>query len=363
MNKSLLNRLVVIIPAYNPDQKLLQVLINLQNKGFSNIILVDDGSKAETQDILDKASELLKESGGVLLRHHVNLGQGRAYKTAFNYYLGNYPDSIGVIQCDADGQHHIEDICKCAELLLQYPTDFVLGARNFNEKGIPFRSRFGNKCTNFIFHFFCGIKIKDTQTGLKGIPRELIKYLIETPGERFEYATSVLLEVKKRSYYIRQFDIQTIYINENESSHFNPVLDSIRIYSLLLKYTFSSLSAFIVDIFLFALFINLFSGVLPKLYIIVSNYCAKLFSCTYSFFINKKFVFEKKGNFAGTVTKFIFLCIIQSSISSILINGLHDLLQWNSTLLKIIVDTLLFFVSFQVQQKWIFKQEIEKNVD
>ena len=100
--------------------------------------------------------------------------------------------------------------------------------------------------------------LKDTQTGLKGIPKSFIPKLLETPGERFEYASSCLLEIKKQGLEILQFPIKTIYINGNETSHFNPLLDSIRIYSLILKYLISSLSAFIVDIVAFSLFLAIF---------------------------------------------------------------------------------------------------------
>lgn len=357
MRKNLnLNKLVVIIPAYNPDEKLLHTLKSLKETGFSNIIIVNDGSKDSCKNIFEQAEEIIADNG-VILKHSVNLGQGRAYKTAFNYYLEYYKDSIGVIQCDADGQHHIEDVYRCAELLLDNPNCFVLGERNFDAAGIPFRSRFGNKCTSFVFKVFCGLNINDTQTGLKGIPRSAIRFLIETTGERFEYATSVLLEIKKRGIQIIRFDIKTIYINENESSHFNPILDSIRIYSVLLKYIMASLSAFVIDIVVFSVFINLYKNIFAGGYIVAANYTAKLISCTYSFFINKNLVFANKGKATRPMLKFVLLCIIQATLSSVFVNGIYSTLHWNETLIKIIVDTLLFFVSFEVQQHWVFKQK------
>lgn len=361
----LYNKVVVIIPAYNPDSKLLDLLKALQGEGFRKVILVNDGSREESLPIFEKAEEILQNSfdGGVLLKHSVNLGQGRAYKTALNYYLEHFGDTVGVIQCDADGQHHIEDVCRCAQLLLDNPNEFILGVRDFNGKGIPFRSRFGNKCTSFVFNLFCGIKVKDTQTGLKGIPKALARYLIETPGERYEYATSVLLEVKKRDFVIRQFDIQTIYIDGNESSHFNPIVDSIKIYSVLLKYIFASLSAFIIDIVLFAFFVSILKPVLAETYILAANYSAKLFSCAYSFLINKKLVFDNRDKSASVPVKFILLCIVQASLSSVLVSSLYFLLQWSETLIKVIVDTVLFFVSFQVQQRWVFGRKGVGNAD
>lgn len=354
-----LEKIVVIIPALNPDEKLLRILSQLIGSGYKKIILVNDGSKKEQEYIFEEALKMGEERGASLdiLKHNVNLGQGRAYKTAFNFLLGKYSDSAGIIQCDADGQHHIEDILECTRLLLERKNEFILGVRDFNSPNVPFRSRFGNKCTSMVLNIFCGIRVKDTQTGLKGIPYFLIPYLVETPGERFEYATSVLLEVKKRDVAITQFDIQTIYINGNESSHFNPLLDSIRIYSLLLRYILSSLSAFIIDITLFALFVQIFRPMISQNYILAATYLAKCFSCTYTFFVNKRLVFSSKGKFFSTAWKFVLLCILQATASSLLVNYFFGILGWNEILVKIIVDTFLFFISFIVQKEAVFSKD------
>ncbi len=354
-----LDKVVVIIPALNPDEKLLKTLSQLMNAGYEKIILVNDGSRKEQEYIFEEALKMGTERGIALdvLKHSVNLGQGRAYKTAFNFYLGKYSEAAGVIQCDADGQHHIDDILECTRLFLERENEFILGVRDFDSPNVPFRSRFGNKCTSVVLNVFCGINVRDTQTGLKGIPSVLIPYLMETPGERFEYATSVLLEVKKREIPITQFNIQTIYINGNESSHFNPLLDSIRIYSLLLCYVLSSVSAFVIDIVLFALFVRIFSPVIRENYILVATYLAKCFSCTYTFFINKRLVFCSNGKFISTGWKFVLLCILQATASSLLVKYFFSVLQWNEIIVKIIVDTLLFFVSFVVQQKWVFAKK------
>ena len=293
--------------------------------------------------------------GGVLLKHSVNLGQGRAYKTAFNYYLQEYKDAIGALQCDSDGQHAAEDVLRCAELMLKYKDELILGVRNFNLPEIPFRSRFGNKCTNMVFRLFCGMKLSDTQTGLKGIPTSLIPYLMEASGERYEYCSSVLLEAKKRNYTIREFPIQTVYIDDNASSHFNPFLDSIRIYSFLFKYMLSSLSAFIVDIIMFSIFLNVYNLARVSAPIVFATYSAKVISCTYSYFINKRFVFANNDDLIKTSIKFIVLCIVQASLSALLVSKLCGYLGWYEVLVKIIVDTILFFVSFKVQQNWVFR--------
>lgn len=353
-----MNDVVIVIPAYNPDIKFIRFLEELSTHGYKKIIVVDDGSREDTKHYFEKAAV---SYGCSIVRHSVNLGQGRAYKSAFNYYLNNfrgveyYTDTVGIIQCDCDGQHHIEDIDQCAELLCDNPDKFILGVRNFSDKSIPFRSRFGNRCTSLVFKLFCGLDLKDTQSGLKGIPAFFLPILMETPGERFEYASSVLLETKKQGMEILQFPIRTIYINNNESSHFNPLLDSVRIYSLILKYLMSSLSSFVVDIVLYSFFITFLRKFSDVYYIIIATYLAKMFSCTYGYIVNKKLVFDGKGRPVVTVAKFFLLCVAQSTCSGFITCGFVLMTHWNEVLCKILVDTALFFISFQIQNRWVFK--------
>lgn len=351
----MVNDCVLIIPAYNPKAEYLSFLTQLYENGYNQIIIVDDGSD-NSEDYFRGAEKL----DCTILTHSINLGQGRAYKTAFNYYLLNievgeiYENTLGVIQCDCDGQHHIEDINKCAALLRENPQKFILGVRSFSDKSVPFRSRFGNYCTSFVFSVFCGLKVKDTQTGLKGIPKSFIPTLMEAPGERFEYASSCLLETRKMGIEILQFPIKTIYINDNESSHFNPLIDSVRIYSLILKFLISSLSSFVLDIALFSLFISMLDTLFPNGYIVLSTYLAKVFSCTYGYFVNKKMVFRDTGRSIVTAIKFFSLCVAQSTCSGFLTNAFVARTGWYEVLCKIIVDTVLFFVSFQIQNKMVF---------
>ncbi len=350
------DKFVVIIPALNPDKKLLSTLTDLKEAGFHNLILVNDGSGAEYTPIFEEAKIIMEKA--VVLKHSVNLGQGRAYKTGFNYYLEQYPDSIGVLQCDADGQHHVDDVNKCAELLFSHPNEFILGVRNFDDKKIPFRSRFGNKCTEFVFKFLCGINIKDTQTGLKGIPREAVKYLMETPGERFEYATSVLLEIHKRNIPIRQFDIQTIYIGKNESSHFNPLVDSVRIYSTILKFSISSLITVGIDLFIFGIMVSVLQNTFEVTKtIFLSNAIAKVFSGIVNFVFNKRVVFASDNNDITEGIKYILLCIAHIFASSVLVSAILDWVGLPEVVIKMCVDLALFLIVYYIQRVWVFRKD------
>ena len=157
------DKVTILIPALNPDEKLVNLIHDLLENDFSNIIVVNDGSD-------DKHSKYFKqiEDNAVILKHAVNLGKGRALKTGINYYINNYSNNnIGIITLDADGQHKISDVNKIYTEMISNINSLILGVRNFNSKSIPFRSRFGNKITRYLFGFLTGIKIQDTQTRIK----------------------------------------------------------------------------------------------------------------------------------------------------------------------------------------------------
>ena len=128
---------------------------------------------------------------------------------------------------DGDNQHHVEDILACCEKLREKPDHVILGARDFSKREVPLRSRFGNVLTKGVFRFACGIRITDTQTGLRAIPARYLEAMTEIEGSRYEYETNMLLEMKARRIPFEEVPIRTIYLEENESSHFNPLKDSL----------------------------------------------------------------------------------------------------------------------------------------
>ena len=159
----------VIIPSYEPDQKLLDLCKSLYEAGIIQTIILDDGSGEAYREIFDQIAAVY---GFTILRHAVNLGKGRALKNAFNYVLEFFPDAMGVITADSDGQHRPDDIKKCMRALINHPDSLVLGCRKFKGGGeIPWKSRIGNEITRWFFRYLCGINLSDTQTGLRGMPQ------------------------------------------------------------------------------------------------------------------------------------------------------------------------------------------------
>ena len=348
------NTIPVVIPAYEPDEKLIALMDGLVAAGFAPLVVVNDGSEGEGYD---RIFEAVREKGAVVLSHAVNMGKGRALKTAFNYCLTEYPDMIGVITADSDGQHTPEDIRKCMDALSENADALVLGVRDFDESGIPARSVFGNKITSVVMKFLTGLSISDTQTGLRGIPSEFMRFLLTEKGERFEFETNMLMDARELGIIIKEVPIRTIYLEENRSSHFNPIKDSLRIYAIFLKFLFSSLSSSVVDIVFFGIFCSLFKNMPIAIgYIMLSTILARIISATYNFTINYKVVFKGKGSRGKAAVKYVALAICIMLLSGGLVSFFHGLIpNVPEFVVKIPVDTLLFLVSFFVQREVVYK--------
>ncbi len=355
------NSIPVVIPAYEPDEQLLKLCEALHEAGMEDVLLVDDGSGPEYRKFFDEAEEKYHCK---VLRHAVNQGKGRALKTAFNELLNRQEPVLGCITADSDGQHTPEDIRRCMQALEQHPQALVLGCREFTGDHVPFKSRFGNELTKKICSFLCGIKVSDTQTGLRGIPREFMRELISVQGERFEFETNMLIACKDRID-IHEIAIQTVYDSkEDHKTHFDPVKDSIRIYKIFgrmfFKYIVSSLSASLLDLLMFTLFCSLLRGHW-SIYVAVATVAARVISAAYNYMINYKLVFKSQENHTASAIKYVCLAASQMLLSALLVTlGVNLLIghvfspAFPEVGIKIVVDGVLFFLSYYIQRKYIF---------
>lgn len=345
-----LDKVSVIIPAYKPDEKLLHTLKELSKAGFTDILVVNDGSGEEFEDIFQEVKELPECT---LLEHSVNRGKGAALKTAFAFFLENRSDKSCVVTADADGQHMPRDIMAVANKALDCHR-LVLGVRNFSSEEVPARSKFGNGMTKGIFRLFFGMRIQDTQTGLRAIPGEYLEKLLKVGGDRYEYETNMLLWVNRERLSLEQVEITTVYLNENQSSHFRAVRDSIRVYGLILKYLFSSCAAAVIDASVFYVLRRWLFDTFPAAFI------ARAVSSLVNFLINARFVFGDRPG-PKTLVKYYILAVAQIGISTALVFGTEQLFgivsPAVSTVAKVVIDTVLFFVSFRIQHKWVFNNQ------
>ena len=346
-------KLPVVIPSYEPDEKLPKLLKELKTAGFENIVLVDDGSGEGYAHFFADARETY---GCQVLHHAVNQGKGRALKTAFNYCLQEFPGMPGVITADSDGQHSPACILACVDAMLMHPDALVLGCRCFEGEDVPARSEFGNKCTRVVMKYLTGITVSDTQTGLRGIPASFMEQLLKVKGERFEFETNMLLETKSRKIPIVEVPIRTIYIEENKTSHFNPIRDSVKIYMIFGKFLFSSLSSSVVDLALFSLFCFLLKDMQwgKITYVMAATVFARILSALYNYLLNLKVVFQSESPVKSTLPRYVLLAAVQMSLSAILVGKLYPLFGGAEVLVKIPVDVLLFFLSFVIQREFVY---------
>lgn len=345
---------VILIPALNPPESFCEYINELICAGFDRIIVVDDGSdqKKIFQDI--SCHPEVK-----VLTHERNFGKGKALRTGFDYYSRyvKKEEYCGIITADSDGQHLVEDVRKVQQCLAEEKGKLVLGVRNFNQENVPPKSRFGNKLTSLIFRIFLGLRISDTQTGLRGIPNSLVQACLNIGGDRFEYETSMLIEVGKTAG-TEEVEIHTVYYDQNQGTHFHPIKDSFRIYKILFgtffRYLFISLSSFLLDIMLFAVGTKI---IFQSFYFCIpaSTVLARIFSGIYNYIMNRNIVFKSKASYLLSGVSYLTLCIVQMAASAVFVSIIYSILQVDEVLVKIIVDTCLFFVSYQLQKHFIFR--------
>lgn len=357
-----LSKISVVLPSLDPDEKLTAVIDGLLEYGFSDIILVNDGSKPENLHYFTDAAAAHPEIH--LLHHEVNRGKGAALKNAFQYFLKNRPDALGVVTVDGDNQHHPADTRACCEHMLDTGR-ITLGCRDFTLDHVPARSRFGNHTTSLVFKVFCGITLSDTQTGLRAIPTAALLLLTEVAGDRFEYETNMLLAMKTNGLGFDEVKIRTVYIEENKSSHFHWLRDSWRIYKLILahffRYTLSSIASAAVDLIAYSVLTKVLSGSLAGLALTsAATVIARVISSLLNFFLNKKLVFESKVNTKTALLRYYALAVPQMAAQALLTDGVYSLFHIGEsmtglrTLIYAIVMIALYFISYTIQQRWVF---------
>ena len=344
----------VLIPAYNPDEKLLALLPKLKER-FSRIVIVDDGS-VTGREIFPQAEKYVEK----ILVHERNRGKGAALKTGFAY-IG---DSADVITADADGQHTPDDIAKVAEGLKSHRDGLVLGVRSFSGK-VPLRSRFGNWWTRWFFFMMTGLMVRDTQTGLRGIPAALLPRVAGIPGDRYEYEMAMLADAKNHPSRPLQIPIETVYIDSNATSHFNPLLDTIRIYRSLFQFCISSVLSFLIDngIFAAVMWVLTAKDTPRRDDVLVALVAARVVSSHFNYFYNRFVVFRRERatphrrhrSYYG----YIALVLAVGAASYALTEGCAALLDVRGvavTVVKIAADIALFVASYLVQKKLIFRR-------
>ena len=339
---------VVLIPSYKPDEKFLTLLnaLSAQDK-YAGLLVVDDGGGEAYRPIFERAKEI---PGVTVVSHAVNQGKGRALKTGINAAMNLYPGA-DIVTADADGQHTPEDIARVADALEQADgATIILGKRVFG-KGTPVKSFLGNTITRWVFALSTGTRVYDTQTGLRGLPSALLPDMLHIPGERYEYEMNVLLQAPREGAAFSEIEIRTVYENNNAGSHFHPVRDALLVFTRILSFAASSLICFGVDYGAYAVFMEI-RGLRPEF----AYVGARIVSSLLNFAINRNLVFRAhKGSVWKQFLGYYALVILVMTLGYFGVRLGTDLFNWNSYLVKILVDSLLSIVSFMGQRLMVFK--------
>ena len=353
----------VIIPSLEPRQSLLAYIGELKALGFTNIVLVDDGSGGAYSAIFEAAR---LEYGCQVITHPINLGKGAALKSAFAH-VAKIPNLVGVVTADADGQHSAIDVAKVADKLLENNSakhgSLILGTRTFSAKDIPWKSRFGNTLTSWLVRLLFGKFISDTQTGLRGIPASMLESQQAVRGDRFEYEMGALFSALTNKVPIIEIPIETIYPDgENRETHFRPLVDSARIYFVIfgqfMGFASSSLLSALVDIALFVFIIDtFFGGSSDPLSVITSVVLARVGSSLINFSLNKSFVFSSQEQKRRTLIRYYLLAVTILSLSAAGSAIMAQVLDGRVVWAKLLVDSVLFVLSYLIQRRWVFKIE------
>jgi glycosyltransferase involved in cell wall biosynthesis len=334
----------ILIPSYEPDERLVTLIEQLRVIGSFPIVVVDDGSGAAYRKLFSSVREL----GCTVITHSVNKGKGHALKSGFHYFQQK-GITDGIVCADSDGQHLPQDMMKIASSIQEYNQHIILGSRRFTGN-VPLRSRFGNAATRLVYSIATGKRLYDTQTGLRGYSANMLSWLCSIPGDRFEYEMNLLLEAPAAGFSFHEVPIDTIYLNHNESSHFRPIADSARIYAPFITFSASSLLSAAIDYLLLAL-IHLFSSSL-----LLAVLGARLASSIFNYTMNKNFVFSKgkRATIKRSMSKYFALVVVIFSLNFGLMFLFNERLGIPLLIAKLLTEASLFVFSYYAQRRFVY---------
>ena len=334
--------MVILVPAYEPDERLVALVRAIRDVDpWQPIVVVDDGSGAAYAPVFAACRRL----GADVIGHLPNRGKGFALRRGFAHVAERYP-GLHVVCADCDGQHTLADIARVARAVHEHPDGVVLGARQF-VGDVPAKSRFGNDLTRSVFGAVTGLRLQDTQTGLRGYPASLLPWLQRVHGDRFEYELRALLDAKRDGIALHEVPIETIYLDGNSSSHFRPVRDSVRVYVPFLRFGLSSLTAFALDATLFFVIMAM-SG-----WLLAAVVLARLVSGAVNYLANHHLVFRSGRSHAHSARRYVTLAASLLAANYALIAALTGL-GVGLVAAKFATEATLFVASYQIQRRVVF---------
>ncbi len=355
--------IAVVIPAYEPPLKFVDYLKDLIGGGANRVIVVNDGSESKYQNVFDKAKQI---NGVTVLEYDKNQGKGYALKHAFSYAKENLDPSSVIITADCDGQHSVKDVLRLASSASEIPSSLILGARDFSSPNVPSRSRFGNVNTRRMFNVLYGMKITDTQTGLRAFSYDMLDKMLSISGNRFEYEMNMLIVLYKQNVEFIEISIDTIYEEKPDDverrSHFKTISDSIKVWGVLLKnvngYLIGGILSAVIELAIYSLCVYLFfAGLIEQTNLLLSAISARILSSVVNYFFNCKIVFNGKGKSSIFRYYILWACLF---VSTTVITTYLNVFNIPPVLFKFIIDIILAIISYRLQTVWVFPHNKKK---
>lgn len=326
---------VVIIPAYNPDEKLQTLVKELKEQSFE-ILVVDDGSSAESK-------RCFAGLDAKVIENPKNLGKGEALKNGLAELPSLFPDADSFITADADGQHSVKDIVRVGEEL-KAGNDFVLSVRRLSRKS-PLKSRIGNALSRYFFALANNHYLPDNQSGLRGFHMKHREWMLSVPGKKYDWEMNVLLIAEKQGIRVRRVPIETIYFDNNEKSHFQPVMDTVRIYLRFFQTQIFTVISIVLNL-LIVLFHTIYFGY--RYFWITVFVCWGIYALLC--FVVERYTVFRHIRYTPGVRRLIF-SIFRYAIYSLICFAISILLKWPfiiAFLIAIVLTSLMEFYMLKV---------------
>lgn len=304
------------------------------------VVVINDGSNESYSEIWDSLTNITNVT---VVHQEKNQGKGSALKRGVEEMVAL--DVCAMVTADADGQHNAEDVL--AVLLRSARSgEVVLGVRELSGKVTPWKSRFGNAVTGLLFTALTKMRVKDTQTGMRGFPADVFSLLLSTEGEKYDYELNVLMALANtRS--IVEIPIETRYFNHNQGTYFRPVIDSALVYLIFVRYSLVALGISVLDFF--AIWLLSMQMNASNAFILVRLITVHLY-----FYLMKKRVFGRVGDTAYQLCKYYLLILFNISLSYWVFDGVYWAFESGFVFSYFVAGLAMFVFNFYVTQKLIF---------
>jgi glycosyltransferase involved in cell wall biosynthesis len=344
---------IIIFPAYQPGQSLIKLIDELAIDPQQKMILVDDGSIGKAQEIFAVIAN--RHYQVEILRHAVNLGKGQALKTGFNHFLVHYAQNCpGVVTADADGQHIKDDIMRVSEALQNHPQALCVGCHALTSE-MPLRRHFINRLTIHIFKVVTGVSLKDTQSGLRGIPTGFLSELLYSTDTGIEFELDMLVRASKSGFQFLEIPIQTIRTADNLGKKYIYFRDSFKIYFVFMRFSMLSLVTAVLDYLVFVLAFwyshNLLLGIV----------FGRIMAGAFQFSMGKFWVFKSANKLISEAVKYAVLVTGLMVLSYGLMTPLVIYLNLTPYLSKLLAEGGIFLLSFAAQNLLVYAAPSNQN--